>query len=187
MTKKFVSLGVAGLVATLLVSSTGCLTYGPTIGVASIPVPVSPYFQHAYEDRAIEKERYSKVAILPPITETEHIAMDPPSDDEVIRQLEKIRPVSGAVPGTETTYRNVKGITKELIADYVDPPRVMPLVGPVQVHHAHYKCTVYFSETTNVGWPAPHTVKNDDAIEVFYIDKDHLHRVAGGEHDVPLM
>lgn len=187
MMKKFVSLGIAGLAAIVFVSSTGCLTYGPTLGIASIPVPVSPYFQDAYEDLAFEKERYNKVAILPPITDADHIALDPPSDDQCIRQLEKIRPVAGAVPGMETTYRNVKGITKELIADYVDPPRVMPLVGPVQVHHAHYKVTVYFEETTNVGWPIPYTIKNEDAMEVFYIDLDHLHQVAGGQRDVPLM
>ncbi|MDR0870305.1 MAG: hypothetical protein LBN39_05880 [Planctomycetaceae bacterium] len=187
MTKNTFQLGFTGLLLSGLVASTGCFATGPTLGVASIPVPVSPYFQQGYEDQAFEKERYNKVAILPPITESNHIALDPPSDDQVIRQLEKIRPVSGSIPGTETTYRNVKGITKELISDYVDPPRVMPLVGPVQVHHAHYKCTVYFEEATNVGWPIPYTIKNEDAMETFYIDLDHLHRVAGGQADAPLM
>lgn len=186
MTKKFIFPCVAGLALFVILTSSGCLTYGPTIGFASIPVPVSPYFQGGYEDEAHEKERYRKVAILGPITDADHIALDPPSDDQCIRQLEKIRPVSGAVPGMETTYRNVKGITKELISDYVDPPRVMPLVGPVQVHHAHYKITVYFEETTNVGWPIPYTIKNEDAVEVFYIDMDHLHRVGGGDADAPL-
>lgn len=183
MTRKFVSFCIAGLATLVIITSTGCLTYGPTIGIASIPVPVSPYFQQGFEDDVYEKARYRNVAILDPITDDEHIALDPPSDDQCIRQLEKIRPVSGSVPGTETTFRNVKGMTKELIADYVDPPRVLPLVGPVQVHHAHYKITVYFEEKTNVGWPIPYTIRNEDAIEVFYIDKDHLHRVAGGNYD----
>jgi len=187
MTKKFLSFGFAGLTLFAVITSTGCLTYGPTLGVASVPVPVSPFFQQGYEDLAFEKERYNKAAILPPITDTEPHAQDPPPDDQVMRQLEKIRPVAGAVPGTETTYRNVKGITKELLADYVDPPRVLPLVGPVQVHHAHYKCTIYFEETTNVGWPIPYTIKNEDAMEVFYIDLDHLHRVGGGQIDAPSM
>lgn len=187
MTKNIISLGFAGFLLSGLVASTGCLTAGPTVGVASIPVPVSPYFQQEYEDLAFERERYNKVAVLPPITDSNHIALDPPSDDQVMRQLEKIRPLSGAVPGLETSYRNVKGITKELVSDFVDPPRVMPLVGPVQVHHAHYKCTVYFEETTRVGWPIPYTIENEDAIETFYIDLDHLHRVAGGEADTPIM
>ncbi|MDR3232336.1 MAG: hypothetical protein LBT46_01480 [Planctomycetaceae bacterium] len=173
---------------------TGCNFTGPTIGgfatvplMAAVPVPVSPFHQQQLEDQAYEKERYSKVAILPPITEENHIALDPPSDDQVVRQLEKARPLSGGVPGLETTVRNVRGMTKELIADYVDPPRVMPLVGPVQLHHAHYKCTVYFTETTHVGWPIPYQTKNEDAIETLYIDRDHLHRVGGGEADVPSM
>ena len=184
--KKAAFLCVACLTILFAVASTGCLTYGPTLGYASIPVPVSPYFQGGYEDQAWEKERYRKVAILDPI-EGEHFAMDPPSDDQVVRQLEKIRPVSGAIPGLEITYRNIKGITKEKIADYVDPPRHFPLVGPAQLHHVHYKCTVYFEEVTRVGWPIPYTIKNEDAVEVFYIDLDHLHRVGGGHVDAPLM
>ena len=54
-------------------------------------------------------------------------------------------------------------LVKEKIADYVDPPRVMPLVGPVQLHHAHYKCTVYYTELVRVGWPVPHTLEDEDA------------------------
>ena len=63
------------------------------------------------------------------------------------------------------------------IADYVDPPRVVPLIGPVQLHHAHYKCTVYYSETIKVGWPIPHTTRDEDAVEVIYIDHNHFHMV----------
>ena len=184
--QKIVFLFAASLTALWAMAATGCLTYGPTLGIASVPVPVSPYLQGGYEDAAWEKARYKRVAILDPIV-GEHVALDVPSDDQVIRQLEKIRPVSGAVPGLETTYRNIKGITKEKMADYVDPPRHFPLVGPAQLHHVHYKVTVYFEEVTNVGWPVPHTLKNQDAVEVFYIDMDHLHRVGGGHVDSPVM
>jgi hypothetical protein len=62
-----------------------------------------------------------------------------------------------------------------LIADYVDPVRVYPLIGPAQQHHAHYKCTVYYRETTRVGWPMPHTLEDEDTVEVIYIDHNHLH------------
>ncbi|MGL4942952.1 MAG: hypothetical protein ACRC46_07160 [Thermoguttaceae bacterium] len=177
--------------ATIVLS--GCMgAAGPTMGlpmmsssslygVATVPVPVSPYFQQGYESRAFEQERYNKVVIMGPITEGDHVALDPPCDDQVVRLLEKARPVAGGVPGFETSFRNVKGITKELIADYVDPPRVVPLIGPAQLHHAHYKCTVYFEERTNVGWPIPYTKENNDAIEVLYIDLDHFHRVGGPE------
>ena len=188
MTIRFYSIGCVGVLALAVIATSGCIgVHGPGLGVASIPFPVSPFHQQGAEDHAFEKARYGKVAILPPIAEENHIALDPPSDDEVVRALEKVRPVGGSVPGLETTMRNIKGITVETIADYVDPPRQVPLVGPAQLHHAHYKCTVYFEETTQVGWPIPHQVKTEDGIEVLYIDKDHFHRVGGGEPSVPAM
>jgi len=188
MKKDFYTTCCMGVLLFAVAVASGCIgVSGPGVGVASIPVPVSPFHQQQAEDYAFEKARYNKVAILPPITEEHHIALDPPSDDEVVRALEKVRPVSGSVPGLEITMRNVKGITKELIADYVDPPRVVPLVGPVQVHHAHYKCTVYFEEIIQVGWPIPHQIRTEDGIEVLYIDKDHFHHVGGGDVMRPTM
>ena len=188
MTYKLYTIGCVGVLSLALAATSGCIGMtGPTLGIASIPAPVLPFHQQMAEDHAFEELRYNKVAILPPITEDNHIALDPPSDDEVIRALERVRPLGGAVPGLEVTMRNIKGITKELIADYVDPPRVVPLIGPVQVHHAHYKCTVYFEEITHVGWPIPHQIKVEDGIEVLYIDKDHFHRVGGGEVHAPMM
>lgn len=183
--KNLISVAVlSALFASLSLVGCSVGTVGAGLGVASIPVPVSPYLQQGYEDLAFEKERYNKVAVLPPVRDGEAVALDPPSDDQVVRMLEKVRPVSGAVPGCETTYRNIKGIEKHLIADYVDPPRIVPLIGPAQLHHAHYKCIVYFEETTNVGWPIPYTIKNQDAVEVLYIDLDHFHRVGGPENMV---
>jgi hypothetical protein len=104
-------------------------------------------------------------------------ALDEPSDDEVMRALEKARPVQGNWPFLYEIQRNHVRISKCKISDYVDPPRHMPLVGPVQLHHAHYKCTVYFQEVKRVGWPVPHTLVDEDCQEVLYIDHDHLHMV----------
>jgi len=188
MTKTFFTISYVGVLVLGLAATSGCVgVSGPTLGIASIPGPVSPYHQQAAEDRAFEKLRYDKVAVLPPITDANHIALDPPSDDQVIRLLEKERPVGGSVPGLETTWRNYKGITKELVTDYVDPSRFIPMVGGANLHHAHYKCTVYFEETTQVGWPVPHQVKTENGMEVLYIDKDHYHRAAGGETSMPGM
>ena len=164
------------------VVSLGCIGIpGPGLGIFSIPVPVSPYFQGAYEDMAFEKDRYSQIPVLPPITDSVTAGLDEPSDDEVIRLLEKAKPNNGGVPFLETRYRNDVKITKELISDYVDPPRFFPLVGPVQVHHVHYKCSVYYEQVIRVGWPIPYTIDKKDAMEVIYIDKDHLHAVATPE------
>ncbi|MCL2119591.1 MAG: hypothetical protein FWH27_14340 [Planctomycetaceae bacterium] len=169
------SLVVGGAVA----FSSGCIGLpGPSLGPLSVPIPVPSSLQDEYEDIAFENERYDKVPILGPIPQgTEHVALDTPSDDEVMRALEKARKTKGGVPFLETRYRNNVKIVKEKIGDYIDPPRVVPLIGPVQLHHAHYKCTVYFTDVVHVGWPVPHQIVNEDACEVVYIDHDHYHMV----------
>ena len=162
-------------------TNTGCFwitTQGPNLGFLSIPIPVSPYVQKEQEDRFWIHERYERVPILGPITAGGPVeAIDPPSDDEVMRALEKARPIQGGLPMLHEIQRNKCRIVKEKIADYVDPPRFYPLIGPAQVHHAHYKCTVYFTEITRVGWPVPFTKVDEDAQEVVYVDHNHFHVV----------
>ncbi|HMP05322.1 MAG TPA: hypothetical protein PJ982_03140, partial [Lacipirellulaceae bacterium] len=80
-------------------TSTGCTQLGPSLGIAAFPIPISPYFQKKKEDEFWMKERYDRVPILGPITSgAEIVALDPPSDDEVMRALEKAQPVQGGVP-----------------------------------------------------------------------------------------
>ncbi|MGL6193527.1 MAG: hypothetical protein ACRC2T_01750 [Thermoguttaceae bacterium] len=174
--------GVALLAMFFAVSSSGCVGVAVpagSIGVASIPVPVSPYFSAGYEDLHWEDLRYNKVTIMEPLGNCQAVALDAPSDDQVIRCLEKVRPTAGAIPFLDTTFRTDVKIVKELMADYVDPPTMFPAVGPAQLHHSHWKCTVYFKETSNTSWPIPQTLVDEDAQEVLYIDLDHLHRVGG--------
>ena len=78
--------------------------------------------------------------------------------------------------------KDTYSIVKEKIADYIDPPRVVPLIGPVQLHHAHYKCTVFYSETTRVGWPVPYTTRDEEAVEVIYVDHNHFHQVGNVDY-----
>jgi hypothetical protein len=178
-----VILGIIGFA--LLLSSSGCTTnFGPNLGMMSYPIPVSPYLQKTYEDRYHNWERYSRSPILGPITaDTPTTPLDTPSDDEVMRALEEARPVQGGLPLMhEIQRKNVRIVVEPIAADgvpfgYIDPPRVFPLVGPAQLHHAHYKCIVYFSEVTRVGWPIPYTTTDEDSQEVVYIDHDHLHMV----------
>jgi len=170
------------LLASWSLTTTGCFwgftTGGPSLGMLAVPIPVSPYFQDRKEDQYWEHERYDRVPILGPITgANDPIALDPPSDDEVIRALEKARPVQGGVPLLYERNRNNVRIVKEKIADYIDPPRHYPLVGPAQQHHAHYKCTVYYEDVRRVGWPVPHTLRDEDTREVIYVDHNHLHMV----------
>jgi len=162
-----------------LVSATGCSTVaGPNLGILNFPIPVSPYFQKSAEDRFWDYERYERMPILGPITPgSPTTALDPPSEDEVMRALEKARPINGGLPFLHGIHRDNVRIVIEPIADYIDPPRVYPVVGPAQLHHVHYKCIVYFTEVTRVGWPIPYTTTDEEAQEVIYIDHDHLHMV----------
>jgi hypothetical protein len=178
MSNKFSSISWAALLAVLGLTNTGCvaLSQGVDLGFLGIPIPVSPYFQDKLEDKYWNHERYERVPILGPITAGgPAVALDPPSDDEVIRALERATHFEGGLPLLhERQWNNVR-IVKEKIADYVDPPRFYPGIGPAQLHHAHYKCTVYYTEVTYVGWPIPHTTTNEDAQEVIYIDHNHFH------------
>jgi hypothetical protein len=162
-----------------MVTSIGCLGGLPT---PIIPIPVSPLQQHHQEEKFWIKERYDRVPIMGPTTSGGPVvALDPPSDDEVMRALEKARPVQGGVPFLHEKQRNNVRIIKEKIADYIDPPRFYPLIGPAQLHHAHYKCTIYCSERTIVGYPVPHTLDDNEVIEVIYIDHNHFHMVGDVE------
>lgn len=180
MLHKTLSAAMLGALLLSLMSSTGCMTIatGPNLGLASYPIPVSPYFQDDLELQFRNKERYGRVPILGPLTAGGPTTdMDPPSQDEVMQALEKARGVRGGLPLLHEVQRNNVKIQIEKISDYIDPPRVYPLIGPAQLHHAHYKCTVYYTEVTRVGWPIPYTARNEDTQEVVYIDHDHLHMV----------
>ena len=158
--------------------STGCTTLGPSLGWMATPIPITVYQQKKHEDHFWNHERYDRAPILGPITSgAEVVALDPPSDDEVMRAMEKAQPVQGGVPLLYERNRNNVRIVKEKIADYIDPPRVYPLIGPAQQHHAHYKCTVYYEDVRRIGWPVPHTLRDEDAREVIYVDHNHLHMV----------
>ncbi|MEM7475505.1 MAG: hypothetical protein AAF483_10990 [Planctomycetota bacterium] len=170
----------AGLLAT-----SGCvgITNGFNLGPLGVPIPVSPYFQDQEELQFHNHERYERVPIIGPITAGgTAVALDPPSDDEVMQALEKARPVRGGIPLLSEVQRNNVQIVKCKIADYVDPPRFIPLIGMAQLHHAHYKCTIYFEERRINGWPVPYTLEDKESVEVVYIDHNHFHKC--GETDV---
>lgn len=179
MHKQIISTALMLMVGLLSISSTGCFTStGPSLGLLSIPIPVTPYQQKIREDKYDIHERYARVPILGPLTSGgPAVALDPPSDHEVMAALERARPIQGGMPFMHEEQRNNVRIIKEKIADYVDEPRVVPLVGPVQLHHAHYKCTVFFTQRKIVGYPIPHMLNDEDEVEVIYIDHNHFHAV----------
>ena len=170
---------LALLAAVVILPLSGCLaTYGPQFGLLGVPIPVSPYLQNKMEDEHYQRERYDRVPILGPLTAGgPRTAMDVPSDDEVMRAFFKAHPLKSGVPFLYDVSRNDVRIVKEKLGDYIDPPRFIPLVGPAQLHHAHYKCSIYYNEIVRVGWPVPHSLVDEEAIEVIYIDHNHFHLV----------
>ena len=179
MSSKRITVAMFCLIAGSTVLNTGCFTVtGPSLGIFSVPIPVSPYQQKKHEDEFHVHERYSRVPILGPLTAGGPVkALDPPSEDEIWRALERANPVQGGIPFFHETQRNNVTMVVDKIADYIDPPRVIPLIGPAQLHHAHYKATIYYTERKIVGWPIPHTLEDEDSVEVIYIDHNHFHMV----------
>lgn len=161
-------------------SQVGCvgLTQGVNLGPLGLPIPVSPYFQDEEERQFHVQERYARVPIMGPITAgSNHVAIDPPSQDEIMVALERARPIRGGIPLMHERQRNNVRIVTEKIADYVDDPRFVPLIGFAQLHHAHYRCTIYFEERIINGWPVPYTLEDNESVEVIYIDHNHFHMV----------
>jgi hypothetical protein len=190
MRRQTTSIALLMTVAVGSLTSTGCMQLGPDLGMFAVPIPVMVHAQDDKEDKFWEHERYGRAPILGPVTSGDVIALDPPSDDEVMRALEKAQPIEGGIPLLYERNRNNVRIVKEKIADYIDPPRHYPLVGPAQQHHAHYKCTIYYEDVRRVGWPVPHTLRDEDSREVLYIDHNHLHMVGNvdtGEGMIPAM
>jgi Bacterial type II and III secretion system protein len=106
----------------------------------------------------------SRIPVLPPAGEGE------PTLAEVLRAMPSL-PHAG--PSGYEEFRDNVEVVKERLTDKVDPPRFYPLVGPAQLHHSHWKCTVYFTETVDSGYPFPCRLTRP-RVEVVYLDKDHL-------------
>src|SRR5262249_19278140 len=71
-------------------------------------------------------------------------------------------------------FRDDIDMIPEKIVDKIDPPRFFPLVGMAQLHHCHFKCTIYYTETIESNYPCPFRTKKP-RVQVVLIDKDHLH------------
>jgi hypothetical protein len=91
--------------------------------------------------------------------------------------------VARGVPYVYEQFRDDVTIVKNRLVDKIDPPRQFPLVGPAQLHHCHWECVVYYTETIQSDYPfACYTKKQ--RVQVIYIDKDHLHLYVGPNPDV---
>ena len=156
------------LLAPLLAS--GCL-YPPAIMLA-IMTPTQPWVTERMEDKYAHKND-NRTPIMPPLREgfPPPICEDPPSEQEVLRAMPR---VTRGYPFVYEEFRDGIQIVSERLVDKIDPPRFFPLVGLAQLHHCHWKCTLYYIETIESMWPFPYRCVTP-RVQVMYIDKDHLH------------
>jgi hypothetical protein len=160
--------------------TTAILNHPYSMGIFT-PIPSLPWTTENIEGKYIGKNDFRTV-IMPPIREgfPPPMCEDPPDDAMVLRAIED---VTRGVPYIYEEFRDDIEIITERIVDRIDPPRFYPLVGPAQLHHCHWKCTVYFTETIESGYPFAVRIKKP-RVRVVYIDKDHLHLFPGGGPEV---
>jgi hypothetical protein len=167
------------LAAMVIVASgvTGCyyhlhpFTMGPFT-----PIPVPPWVTERMEEKYCHKND-NRTPIMPPIREgfPPPICEDPPDEAMILRAMPH---VTRGMPYFYEEHRDDIQIVTERLVDKIDPARFYPLVGPANLHHCHWKCTIYYTETVESGYPFPFRCKRP-RVEVVYIDKDHLHLCAG--------
>ncbi len=150
----------------------------PPVPVLAAPVPVMPTATEAMEKKVCDRNDY-RTPIMPPV-QAGTSCEDQPTDAEVLRVMPR---VSRGVPYAYDEARDDVRIVYEKLVDRIDPPRFYPLVGPAQLHHCHWKCTVYYTEHVTSGYPFPYSARRP-RIEVVYIDKDHLHLFTGPDTHV---
>jgi hypothetical protein len=160
------------------VGSTGCYPF--SMGLAT-PVPVPPWVTERMEEKYCYKNDY-RTPIMPPIREgfPPPLCEDPPSESEILRKMPHVK---RGIPYVCEEFRDNVQIVTERVKDTIDPPRFYPLIGPAQLHHCHWKCMIYYTETVESGYPFPFQCKRP-RVEVVYIDKDHLHLYAGSNQQM---
>lgn len=171
MARMRTSLTLGAMLAAALAG--GCTSYQ-----ALTPIPVMPWVTDRMEDKYVHQND-KRTPVLPPIRDgfPAPRCQDEPSEQEVLRAMPR---VARGIPYAYEEFRDDIEIHCELLVDKIDPPRFFPLVGPAQLHHCHWKCTVFYTETIQSSYPFPVRSKKR-RVEVIYIDKDHLHQFVG--HD----
>jgi hypothetical protein len=154
-------------------TGTGCSPIG--MGLLT-PIPVQPWVAERMNEK-YDTRAEDKTPIMPPLQDGKPAPLceDAPSDMEVLRAMPR---VARGVPYYYEQFRDDVVIVKNRLVDKIDPPRFFPLVGMAQLHHCHWECIIYYTETIQSDHPFPTYIKKR-RVEVIYIDKDHLHLYVG--------
>lgn len=179
--RSHVGLLLAGL---LMTATSGCsvdaLYHGDLPFPFWLPVPVPQVVGDKIQQ--CKEKQYNEVPIMPPVREyAPAFCMDPPSEYDVIRAMVPPNHLAKIPYLYEQHYNNMQIVAEKLV-DSLDECRFYPLVGPAQLHHCHYKVTVYFERIRHSSYPFSWEVK-DKCVEVLYIDKDHLHICTSPEQE----
>jgi hypothetical protein len=163
---------LAGMIPML--GSSGCITAYP---LPLPPLPIPAWTPDRIEERLLQKND-NRTPVMPPIPPGfTPKCEDPPDIQTILRAMPR---VARGVMGIYEEFRDDMEFVREKLVDHVDPPRFYPLIGWAQLHHCHWKVTVYYTETITVGYPIPfRTVKR--RVEAIYLDQDHLHPFVYGE------
>jgi hypothetical protein len=147
----------------------GCVPY--SMGIFT-PVPVPPWVYERMQEKYTNNNDF-RTPVMPPILPgfPPPLCEDAPDDAEVKRAMPH---VTRGIPYIYEEFRDGMEIVTERLVDKIDPPRFFPLVGQAQLHHCHWKCTVYYYETIEATWPFPYRARKQK-VDVVMIDKDHLH------------
>jgi hypothetical protein len=164
------------LLGAVLVAAAGLCGCNPyTMGFAT-PIPIPAWVTERMEEKYCYKND-QRTPIMPPIREgfPPPTCEDPPDEASILRAMPHVK---RGVPYFCEEFRDDVQIVTQRMVDHIDPPRFYPLVGPAQLHHCHWKCTIYYTETIESGYPFPFRCKKP-RVEVIYMDRDHLHLFAG--------
>lgn len=162
-----------------MLGSSGCY-HGWLPWPTWMPVPVPQIIGDNIQEH-MERD-YRETPIMPPVRDYAPVfCMDPPTEYDIVRAMRKPSH-GGKIPYLyEKHYNNIQIVTEKLI-DSLDECRFYPLIGPAQLHHCHYKVTVYYDQIRHSSYPFSWEVK-DKCVEVLYIDKDHLHICTSPEQE----
>lgn len=112
------------------------------------------------------------------------VVIDPPTDEEVLKALDKKSRPQGPATLQQVDLNNVR-IHKEKLSQSVSPSRFYPMVGPAQEHKAQFKCTIEYEKVTQSNWPVKFRHTSQET-SVVYIDKSRLVRVGHRPSAAPL-
>jgi hypothetical protein len=121
-----------------------------------------------------------RTPLVPPILpgSPPPLCEDAPDEARILRAWPRVR----GLPYIYEEKRDNVQITTELLVDKIDPPKFFPIVGMAQVHHCHWKVTIYYDETLESSYPFPFRCVRP-RVQVLYMDLDHLHQYVGASPD----